>query len=267
MSVSTATPGNYTFTLTCQGTGGPAVATTDVAVNAAGNVAITSLSASPSSIIQGSTSTIIWTTQNADSCSASGGFGTWSGSVPVSGSRNVSTSAVGSYTFTLTCQGAGGPVSDTTNVTVTESAPNCDAPPLGGNEVSWQAFWGEAFPGPKTLLRETQIPFSGWIAVKFNTGSVIGTGGISSIESTRTSGSRFGAISQCPGDFNAPADCQYQWGIGGGIGWTTEGYSGACDLLPDTDYYLNVTFTDGFDPDSSTCDAIPCITKLRYYEF
>jgi hypothetical protein len=107
----------------------------------------------------------------------------------------------------------------------------------------------------------------GWIAIRFNTGSIIGTGGIQSIESTKTSGSRRGAISECPGDFDVPLRCQQVWGIGGGIGWTTEGYPGACSLQPNTDYYLNVTFTDGVDPDSSTCDGIPCITKLRYYEF
>jgi len=266
-TVSTATPNTYTFTLTCQGTGGPVSDTTSVTVNAAGSVSITSLSASPPSIIEGGTTTIYWATQNADSCSASDGFGTWSGDVPVNGSRAVSTATPNTYTFTLTCQGSGGPVSDTTSVTVTEAVPGCDTPPMSGNEFEWVRYWGEAFPNPKSLLREAQIPMEGWLAVKFNTGNYDDTGSFSSIESTKTSGTRLGAISQCPGDFEVPVECRYSWGIGGGILWSTEGYRNACDLLPNTDYYFNVTFTNGLDPDSTTCDAVPCVTKLRYYKF
>ena len=71
------------------------------------------LSASPTSLTSGQSSTLTWTSTNATSCTASGA---WSGTEPLSGS--LSTGALNqSSTYSLTCIGSGG--SATASVTVT----------------------------------------------------------------------------------------------------------------------------------------------------
>ncbi len=63
------------------------------------------ISASPASITLGANSTIIWSSTNATSCTASGA---WSGTEATSGSLAVTPSALGNSSYTLTCSGAGG---------------------------------------------------------------------------------------------------------------------------------------------------------------
>lgn len=70
------------------------------------------LSASPTSVTAGSSSSLTWNSTNATSCSASGA---WSGNQPTSGS--ASTGAVNAAsTYTLTCTGSGGSASATATV-------------------------------------------------------------------------------------------------------------------------------------------------------
>ena len=104
----------------------------------------------------------------------------------------------------------------------------------------------------------------GYKAIKFNTGNVVDHGKLVTIETTTTDGVRLGAISQCPGDFDVPAECQHVWGIGGNITWATDGYSGGCQLEPNTDYYFNLTYTNGFDNSQSSCHSAPCVTKVQH---
>lgn len=74
-----------------------------------------SLIATPASVVSGSSSTLTWSSTNATSCVASGG---WSGSQPTSGS--ITTGALTATTgYTLTCTGSGGNTSSTATVTVT----------------------------------------------------------------------------------------------------------------------------------------------------
>jgi PKD repeat protein len=81
--------------------------------------------AAASSIHLGQTLTLNWTASNASSCTASGSMsaaGAFSGSQTTSGPVKVVPTAPGSYTYTLTCSGAGGMASATTAmVTVTQS--------------------------------------------------------------------------------------------------------------------------------------------------
>jgi hypothetical protein len=70
------------------------------------NVTIDSFVISPSTILAGDSATVSWSTSNAVSCAASNGVGGWGGSVPVSGNQVITTSALGTYTFTLTCDGS-----------------------------------------------------------------------------------------------------------------------------------------------------------------
>ena len=93
------------------------------------------LTANPLSIQAGESSTLTWSSTNATSCTASGG---WSGSKSVNGSE--STGPLGATTaYTLDCVGDGGSVSK--SVTVTVSAPPAPAPTLtlAANPLSIQA--------------------------------------------------------------------------------------------------------------------------------
>ena len=88
-----------------------------ITVNAAGVDPTVSLSASPTTVSTGGSSTLSWSSTSASSCTASGG---WSGSEPTGGS--ASTGALSAATtYTLTCSGPGGSASQ--SVTVNVSAP------------------------------------------------------------------------------------------------------------------------------------------------
>lgn len=81
---------------------------------------ITSLSANPSSVISGNSSTVYWTSVNATSCFLTGG--NINEHVSVNGSR--STGALFNHTtYTLTCTGPGGSDTRTTTVTVVQTPP------------------------------------------------------------------------------------------------------------------------------------------------
>jgi uncharacterized protein (TIGR03118 family) len=79
----------------------------------------------PSTITVGQSAMITWSTGNATSCNASGA---WSGAEPTSGSLQVSPTAPGSETYTLTCAGmsassyGGGTSSSAKSVTLTVNA-------------------------------------------------------------------------------------------------------------------------------------------------
>jgi regulation of enolase protein 1 (concanavalin A-like superfamily) len=73
-----------------------------------------SLNATPSNVASGATTQLSWTSTNATSCVASGG---WSGSKATSGSA-TSSALTTNTTFTLTCTGTGGVGSDSKTVTV-----------------------------------------------------------------------------------------------------------------------------------------------------
>jgi Cellulase (glycosyl hydrolase family 5) len=77
------------------------------------------LSASPASVSSGSSSMLSWSSTNATSCTASGG---WSGSMAMSGSQSTGALTT-SKTYTLTCSGASGttPASMSTTVSVQSS--------------------------------------------------------------------------------------------------------------------------------------------------
>lgn len=107
--------GEFEFTLTCQGATGPSVQST-VTVEALSTVEITSFEASPSLLIAGESTTLSWTADGATSCLPSGSTGGWNTTeitLP-SGSEIITIPAVGVYEFTLTCQGATGPLAQST---------------------------------------------------------------------------------------------------------------------------------------------------------
>ncbi len=73
-----------------------------------------SMSASPGTISSGSSTTLTWSSTNASSCTASGG---WSGSVATSGTQKTG-SLTSTTSYTLSCSGTGGTASSSTTVTV-----------------------------------------------------------------------------------------------------------------------------------------------------
>ncbi len=265
-TMTASTAGTYPFTLTCNGNtvGDTKSSTMSLTVNPANAVAITSFSASPASIAAGDSTTLSWATQNATSCTPSGGTGGWNAksiSLP-NGSTQITAAAAGSYSFTLTCQDASGATAVKSSVVLVSPASQCATPALSGSVVAWKSFWLVDFPKPTYDNRYATVPRTGYLALEFNTANIVSKAKISTIESTVTDGVRLGSISQCPGDFDVPPECDHVWGLSGGIIWTTDGSAG-CQLAPNTTYYFNLTYTDGVNPSTTTCSSSPCITTIQ----
>jgi len=235
---------------------------------------ITSFTASAYTITEGGDVRLSWATQDATSCEAIGGTNGWSStSIVLNGYKDItiSTASADPYTFTIECEGQNGPVQKNINVKVNEKSvtpptPNdCDAPLLdNGKILTWTEFWNADFPGPAYGSENSEIPRRSYLALEFNSGDVSDTGKLETSELTSTSGRRIGSISKCPGDFDVAPECDHVWGNGGGIFWSTTGYSGACDLEPDTTYYFNLTFTNGADASTSECVDTYCLTMVRH---
>lgn len=82
-------------------------------------------SSNPTSVQSGSASTLTWSTTNATSCTASGG---WTGSKATSGSQSTG-NLTATKSYTLQCTGAGGTIERSTSVTVTQAPPPSDTTP------------------------------------------------------------------------------------------------------------------------------------------
>jgi len=117
-SVTPTATGTPVYTLTCTGAGGSAKGSASVAVTNTTAVPTVSLSASPTSITLGKSATLLWSTTNATSCTASGA---WSGSFATSGSWSMTPTATGTPVYTLTCTGAGGSAKGSASVAVTNA--------------------------------------------------------------------------------------------------------------------------------------------------
>jgi len=270
--IDIASAGTYTFTLTCDGAEGSTAVETEV-VTVSPPVTISSFSALPDAFIEGGNTTISWTTTDATSCTPSGGAGGWDTltlALP-DGSALIDIATAGTYTFTLTCDGAEGSTAvETAVVTVSpDSNPNCDPSPLAGVIEPWASFWGVEFPGPSYDTKHAAVPGSGYLALEFNTGNVDDWAIVELVNSTWTSGIRTGAYSECPGDFDVTTECIGSWGTGDALTWSTNDRFGACQLKANTTYYFNMTFTDGFDPKSSTCESLvfdrQCYARPQYF--
>lgn len=227
---------------------------------------ITDFSALPSTVEEGQITTVSWATENADSCTASDTLGEFDGPVATSGSVDLIFATAGSYDLTLTCEGDLDPAIAVLTITVEEktNTTNCDTPPFVGVLKQWSDFWGTDFPGPISGDEISAVVRTGYMAIEFDTGDIVDSGLFVSIGLTITTGTRFGAVSECPGEFDVAPECDHSWGIGGGITWATDGTTGACTLKPNTTYFFNITFTDGFDPNSSTCTSSQCKVRMQY---
>jgi len=138
------------YILTCMGVGGTASASVLVTVTLL--LPTVSLSASPASIAAGESSTLTWSSTDAASCTALGG---WSGAKATSGSQAVSPAST--TTYTLSCSGAGGTASQGTTVAVTGAAQI--TPSLAASRVSGVAPLAVFFDATGTTAASTSRPF------------------------------------------------------------------------------------------------------------
>ena len=161
------------FTLTCTGSGGTASSSVTIVVTAPPPPPspTVSISANPTNITTGASSTLTWSSTNATSCTASGG---WSGARTTSGS--VTTGALSATTaFALTCTGPGGTGSNTVTVTVT--APSAPTVSLSASPTSIAA--GESSTLTWSSTNATSCTSSnGWSGTSATSGSAT-TGALS----------------------------------------------------------------------------------------
>ncbi|MBS0379718.1 MAG: hypothetical protein JSS29_14655 [Proteobacteria bacterium] len=154
-------PGNYAFTLTCNGALGSVTDTASLTVDAP-PATILSFSAAQTSLLAGQGTTLSWTALNAASCTASGGLGTdgWLGALAASGSsKSIGPfPAVGTFVYTLACSGPGGS-SGPQSVTIGVAAPT---PPA--SVVALAAVPSTIVAGGSTLLTWTSANATGCAA-------------------------------------------------------------------------------------------------------
>ena len=105
-----------TYTLTATGPSGSVTATATVTVGPAAQPVILSFQAIPASILAGRSSTLVWTTQNADTVSIAG-----LGALALNGSTSVSPAQTTTYTMTATNKA--GSTTATVTVTVNPTRP------------------------------------------------------------------------------------------------------------------------------------------------
>lgn len=113
-----AVPGEYFINFIAQPTGAYLSGTYALTVATAPAAPVVTLSTDNPQVASGSTVDIIWSSQNASSCTASGG---WSGTQATSGFA-TSTALTATTTFTLSCTGPGGTTSKSVTVTITPSS-------------------------------------------------------------------------------------------------------------------------------------------------
>lgn len=159
---SAALSTNSSFTLTCSNaSGGAATASVTVAVTAPpAPVPTLSFSVAPTSVTSGGSATLTWSSTNAASCTASGG---WSGTKATSGSQSTGALSA-NQSYGLSCVGAGGSVNRSVSVSVTTPTPTPTPPSTWAGSVfvctnasassfsscGWSAQWSLKAPSAVT---------------------------------------------------------------------------------------------------------------------
>jgi hypothetical protein len=152
------------FSLNCAGPGGSTGQTVGVTVTGSPPAPTVTLTLNPTTIVSGGSAMLAWSSTNASSCSASGG---WNGGEPISGS--LSTGALAATTsYTLTCTGAGGSAGTTAAVIVTP--PAAPTVMLTANPTSI-ASGGTATLAWSTTNASSCTASGGWSGTKLTSGS------------------------------------------------------------------------------------------------
>jgi len=118
-SVTESAVGQYTYAVACTGSNGTAQAQLTVTVV----LPTVTLSANTSSVFIGVPVLLIWGASSGTSCTATGGNSGdgWTGNLAVSGSKSVTESAAGQYSYGITCTSGGHAAQ--AQVTVSVAAP------------------------------------------------------------------------------------------------------------------------------------------------
>jgi len=250
---------------------------------------ITSLTANPSSVNSGESSTILWDLSNdVSSCIKSGD---WSGAITGSDvSNGIHASIVANITtnktFNLQCSNANGITSlYTANVIIAPSG--CSAPILGENKdltiVANGTPSAGAFDGSFSNLSGTNDPWPAfgntqglsltkdqYISASFITGTLNLSGRLSFANPGNNQGfpsnTTTVVINECPGDFNInQPTCKSTFvGNNGSLGWSTDPIANPsqfCILNKNTEYYLNIVHSDNSEGDNfatSDCSQSYC---------
>jgi hypothetical protein len=130
--LSPSQAGLNTLTATFPGTTQFTPSVTSVAfsvVGAAASAPTVTLTVNPAIVTTGTSATLTWSSTNATTCVASG---SWSGSLPVSGTQSVTPQQNGNYSYTLTCNGDGGSATATANLSASLVAVTVTAKSGGG---------------------------------------------------------------------------------------------------------------------------------------
>jgi hypothetical protein len=157
-----------TYTLACTGSGGTVNKSVTITVGSAPPAPTLTLTAAPMTVAANANSTLNWSSANATSCTASGG---WSGSKPTSGNQSVGPLA-SSTTFSLSCTGGGGSVQQSVTVTVSGSPPP-PAPPtvsLSASPASIDSGQTSALTWSSTNATSCNA-MDGWSGSKATSGS------------------------------------------------------------------------------------------------
>ncbi len=134
---SSFTVGEFTLTISCGGLWGalPAASSQAPLTVRSPPVLAVSLTADAKSVAVGQSFTLSWSSQNASSCTASGGGATgspWAGTLPTVGTSAQSASAAGTFTYLIACAVGAQSVEAQSTVTV---RPTPAAAPSGGGGV------------------------------------------------------------------------------------------------------------------------------------
>jgi hypothetical protein len=135
-----------------------------------GTAPVVTFDASPTTLSPGKSSTLSWNATNATTCTASGA---WSGAKATSGSESTGP-LQSSKSYTITCGGSGGTMSQTVGVTVTTPAPTLT---LGANPASVAS--GGSSTLAWTTTDTTSCAASGGWAGSQSTSGTISTGALS----------------------------------------------------------------------------------------
>ena len=180
-----STAGEYSYTLTCTGPGGTGTASQILTVAASAPPAPPAITfnAQPTLLTPGGSTTLTWNVANATSCAASGGTGSdgWSGTEPLtsSGTTMGPIATVGTYTYTLTCTGAGGVNSQNASIVVS-SNPTPPAVTVSVNVSPATIIAGQSALLSWSTTNATSCIASGsWGGTQATTGSAFSTGTLS----------------------------------------------------------------------------------------
>jgi hypothetical protein len=142
--VTPAAGGVSTYSLLCTNSIGASAASA-ITLTVTPPPAVPTLTLTATSIANGSSTTINWSSTDANGCTASG---SWSGALATSGSQTLKPTATGTDTYTLTCANAAGS-SPAVSVNLTVTAP----PSHGGGGLDLLSLLGLAGIGAARFFR------------------------------------------------------------------------------------------------------------------